>query len=60
MFPIPGTQRTKYLEQNVEAFFMDLSKEEVAYLSDVFAPGKVCPHFKLSVNADRLHSHFVS
>ena len=44
VFPIPGTKRVKYLEENVKAFFVKLSKEEVDYLSKIFTTEAVL-HF---------------
>eukprot|EP00884_Botryococcus_braunii_P022763 jgi/Botrbrau1/9170/Bobra.0236s0003.1 len=41
VFPIPGTKRVKYLEENVEAFFVELTPEEKAELEDIFDPSKV-------------------
>ena len=37
--PIPGTKRVGYLEQNVAAFELMLSEEEVAALTRAFPPG---------------------
>jgi aryl-alcohol dehydrogenase-like predicted oxidoreductase len=39
VFPIPGTKRRTFLEQNVAAFEIDLSAEEVARLDKAFPPG---------------------
>ena len=39
--PIPGTKRVRYLEENVDAANVDLSADDLAELSDVFAPGAV-------------------
>ncbi|KAK9917631.1 hypothetical protein WJX75_006638 [Coccomyxa subellipsoidea] len=41
VFPIPGTKRIKYLEENAAAFFVELSPEDRAHLEEIFAPGKV-------------------
>jgi aryl-alcohol dehydrogenase-like predicted oxidoreductase len=37
--PIPGTKRTKYMEQNAAAVDLRLDAAEVAQLSQAFAPG---------------------
>jgi aryl-alcohol dehydrogenase-like predicted oxidoreductase len=39
VFPIPGTKRRTFLEQNVAAFEINLSAEEFALLDKVFSPG---------------------
>jgi aryl-alcohol dehydrogenase-like predicted oxidoreductase len=39
VFPIPGTKRRNYLEQNVAALGIRLSAEEAALLTKAFAPG---------------------
>ena len=39
IFPIPGTKRRTYLEQNVAAFDLKLSSEEIAMLATAFPPG---------------------
>ena len=39
VFPIPGTKRRTFLEQNVAAFDIQLSADEVAALTTAFAPG---------------------
>jgi aryl-alcohol dehydrogenase-like predicted oxidoreductase len=39
--PIPGTKRRKYLEENVHAVDLRLSRAEVDRLNAVFAPGTV-------------------
>ena len=36
-----GTKQVKYLEQNAQAYFVKLTKEEIQYLSDMFDPEKV-------------------
>ena len=41
VFPIPGTKRRKWLEQNVSAVEVELSSEEIAALSRVLAPDAV-------------------
>ena len=38
---VAGTKRVKYLEENVAAFFVKLSQEEISYLSDLFKPDAV-------------------
>ena len=39
IFSIPGTKRRTYLEQNVAAFGLKLSAEEIAALTGAFPPG---------------------
>ncbi|MFL6546651.1 MAG: aldo/keto reductase, partial [Candidatus Udaeobacter sp.] len=39
--PIPGTKRRKYLEQNVAALEIQLSREELNELSEAVPPGAV-------------------
>ena len=39
IFPIPGTKRRTYLEQNVAAFDLKLSSEEIAMLATAFPLG---------------------
>ena len=39
--PIPGTKRRKYLEENLGARVVSLTKEEMATLDEAGAPGKV-------------------
>ena len=39
IFPIPGTKRRTYLEQNVAAFDIRLSAEDIATLAKAFPPG---------------------
>ncbi len=39
IFPIPGTKRRTYLEQNAAALDIRLSNEEIATLAKAFAPG---------------------
>ena len=36
MFPIPGTKRLKYLEENAAAFFVELTPEDKRFLEDTF------------------------
>jgi aryl-alcohol dehydrogenase-like predicted oxidoreductase len=49
--PIPGTKRRKYLEENVAAGSIKLSREEMATLDSALAPGKVSgPRY----NAERM------
>jgi aryl-alcohol dehydrogenase-like predicted oxidoreductase len=37
--PIPGTKRRKYLEENVEALEVTLSRAEIDLLEKTFQPG---------------------
>jgi aryl-alcohol dehydrogenase-like predicted oxidoreductase len=39
--PIPGTKRIEYVEENLAATSVGVSADEIAYLSDVFAPGRI-------------------
>jgi aryl-alcohol dehydrogenase-like predicted oxidoreductase len=39
--PIPGTKRIKYVEENLAATSVAVSADEIAFLSDVFAPGRI-------------------
>jgi len=39
--PIPGTKRIKYVELNMAATETPMSRDEVAWLADLFDPGKV-------------------
>jgi len=49
--PIPGTKRSKYLEENVGAASVKLSREEMARLDDALAPEKISgPRY----NAERM------
>ena len=41
MVPIPGTKRRKYLEENIGAADVSLTREEMATLDAAGAPGKV-------------------
>jgi aryl-alcohol dehydrogenase-like predicted oxidoreductase len=41
MVPIPGTKRRKYLEENVAAADISLTREEIAALGAALASGKV-------------------
>jgi len=39
--PIPGTKRVEYVAENLAATSVAVSTDEIAYLSDVFATGRV-------------------
>ncbi|MBC7474991.1 MAG: aldo/keto reductase, partial [Candidatus Sericytochromatia bacterium] len=39
--PIPGTKRIKYLEENTKALNIQLSKDEIQKLDDIFNPDSV-------------------
>jgi len=39
IFPIPGTKRRSFLEQNVAAFDVKLTADEMTTLAKAFAPG---------------------
>lgn len=41
VFPIPGTKRVKYLEENVAAFSIALSREELQLLEDAVSSSEV-------------------
>ncbi len=42
MFPIPGTKRVKYLDENVQSLSVTLTHEEKRELEEIVAPEKVC------------------
>jgi aryl-alcohol dehydrogenase-like predicted oxidoreductase len=39
--PIPGTKRVEYVKENLAATSIRISRDEVAYLSEVFAHGTI-------------------
>lgn len=39
--PIPGTKRVEYVRENLAATSVAISADEAAYLSEVFAPGRI-------------------
>jgi aryl-alcohol dehydrogenase-like predicted oxidoreductase len=39
--PIPGTKRIDYVQENLAATSVAISADEVAYLAEVFAPGRI-------------------
>jgi len=39
--PIPGTKRLQYVQENAAATSVAVSADEVAYLGDLFAPGRI-------------------
>jgi aryl-alcohol dehydrogenase-like predicted oxidoreductase len=39
--PIPGTKRIAYVRQNLAATSVAISADEVAHLSEIFAPGRI-------------------
>jgi aryl-alcohol dehydrogenase-like predicted oxidoreductase len=39
--PIPGTKRLQYVQENAAATSIAISADEIAYLGDVFAPGRI-------------------
>lgn len=41
VFPIPGTKKVKYLEENVAAASIVLSTEELKELEGIFTPDQV-------------------
>jgi len=41
IIPIPGTKRRKYLEENIKATQVQLNKEEIARLDQLFAPDAI-------------------
>lgn len=47
--PIPGTRTRVHLEENLAAASIHLAAEEVALLSDLFAPGTVSGHRRPSI-----------
>ena len=42
VFPIPGTKRAKYLEENIAAFNVKLSKEELDEIGQMVPVDAVC------------------
>ena len=51
VFPIPGTKRVKYLEQNAAAFQIQLTAEDIKQLETVFATDQV--KFSITHFSDR-------
>lgn len=47
--PIPGTRTRAHLEENLAAASIDFPAEEVALLSDLFAPGTAAGHRRPSI-----------
>lgn len=41
VFPIPGTKRIKYLEENAAAYSVELTAEDKKFLEDTFHEDKV-------------------
>ncbi len=41
VFPIPGTKRLKYLEENAAAYFVELTAEDKRFLEETFHQDKV-------------------
>jgi diketogulonate reductase-like aldo/keto reductase len=39
--PIPGTNRTEYVQENLTAIDVAISADEVAYLADAFEPSRI-------------------
>jgi aryl-alcohol dehydrogenase-like predicted oxidoreductase len=39
--PIPGTKRVEYVRENIAATNVALSRDEIAYLSTIFAPDRI-------------------
>ena len=60
VFPIPGTKRVQYLEENVAAFHIELTAEDRQQLEAVFAAGQVSQcmacHMVMFQTASRAHS----
>ncbi len=42
VFPIPGTKRIKFLEENIAAFNVKLSKQELAEIDESVPHDQVC------------------
>ena len=57
VFPIPGTKRVKYVEENIAAFHVKLTKEEVKHLSDLFHPDAVRGNILALVLCSTLGQH---
>lgn len=49
VFPIPGTKNIKYLEENIAAFYVKLSKQEMTELEEAV------PHSAVSLVIHRLN-----
>jgi len=49
VFPIPGTKSIKYLEENIAAFNVKLSKQEMTELEEA-VPHSAVSHFVQSLN----------
>ena len=39
--PIPGTKRLQYVQENAAATSVAVSADEIAYLGDLYAPGRI-------------------
>ena len=57
VFPIPGTKRIQYLEENVAAFHIKLTAEDKRQLEAVFAADQVSPYTFTSVLCFPLSDH---
>lgn len=42
VFPIPGTKQIKYLEENIAAFDVKLSQQELADIDELIPHDQVC------------------
>lgn len=60
MFPIPGTKRVKYLEQNAAAFQIKLTAEEKQQLEAVFASDQVQTFMRCVRLLAVLHQHLIA
>ncbi|CAL5228578.1 g11736 [Coccomyxa viridis] len=55
VFPIPGTKRVKYLEENAAAYFIKLDEEDLKYLENTFSKDKVVGGRYAASHAKFLH-----
>ena len=61
VFPIPGTKRIKYLEENIAAFNVKLSKQELAEIEEQVPHGQVwCCNYCSTHSATGSASAFTS
>jgi aryl-alcohol dehydrogenase-like predicted oxidoreductase len=52
--PIPGTKRTDFVRENIAATTVAISADEVAYLSEVFAPDRITGERYATVHAQTI------
>ena len=56
VFPIPGTKRLKYLEENAAAYFVELTAEDKRFLEETFHVDKVSILRRINSRAHHLES----